>query len=315
MLKKLLSAFKKYGIIGALKKRTRRFLGIEKQQEAIDSLYYFMNTYLLDASSLPPAKDPDLRVMQKCDSILLQIFDKICSKHNLTYWIDFGTLLGGMRHRGFIPWDDDMDVSMLRKDYDQLLVILKSELDSDFDIIDYGNRIGIGYMHNKTGIWCDVFPVDEYVASKNEEVAINNLKKDLRKYRKFYEKNFHKLSYEELQRSKKKIIKSSDKDGTTIIYHGREFDHQHPNAFYTNDEIFPLSTITFEGAVFPAPQKTHEYLSKIFGVNYMQIPRGGILHHDMGRGPLSTWAKKNSVNMIEVLSSLEQFLSAMTIQK
>lgn len=58
--------------------------------------------------------------------IMLQILcatDKICTEHHLTYWLEGGTLLGAVRHHGFIPWDDDMDISMPRKDYEQFLKI------------------------------------------------------------------------------------------------------------------------------------------------------------------------------------------------
>lgn len=49
---------------------------------------------------------------------LLRVFDEICRKNNLKYWLDGGTLIGAIRHNGFIPWDDDIDVAMLSDDYE-----------------------------------------------------------------------------------------------------------------------------------------------------------------------------------------------------
>ncbi|EYE54801.1 LicD family protein, partial [Bacteroides fragilis] len=70
----------------------------------------------------------DLRKLQYRMLELLEVLDKICKKHNLPYWLEGGTLLGAVRHGGFIPWDDDLDVQMLRSDYKKLLKILPKEL-------------------------------------------------------------------------------------------------------------------------------------------------------------------------------------------
>src|SRR4028118_681017 len=76
----------------------------------------------------------DLRRAQKRMLEILDVFDAICRKHNINYWLISGTLLGARRHGGFIPWDDDLDVAVLRSDYEKLLSILKDELPSNLKL-------------------------------------------------------------------------------------------------------------------------------------------------------------------------------------
>ncbi|MDF2567311.1 MAG: LicD Protein, partial [Oscillospiraceae bacterium] len=68
-----------------------------------------------------------LDAAKKMEVEVLALFDRICKKHNIPYYISYGTLLGAVRHKGFIPWDDDTDVSLLRKDYEKVLKILPEE--------------------------------------------------------------------------------------------------------------------------------------------------------------------------------------------
>lgn len=72
-------------------------------------------------------------------------FDEICRSENIAYWIDSGTLLGAVRHRGFIPWDDDMDVGMMREDIDKLKNVISQY--SDFEVTD-NYRVFEGPHHN-----------------------------------------------------------------------------------------------------------------------------------------------------------------------
>lgn len=108
-------------------------------------------------------------------SILLR-FDYFCKEHNLNYFLSGGTLLGAIRHQGFIPWDDDIDVCMPRPDYEKFIkifdaknenLLVKSYSNGTFSapftkIIDLNTKVRSIYISNEeqTGLWIDIFPVD-----------------------------------------------------------------------------------------------------------------------------------------------------------
>lgn len=83
--------------------------------------------------------DQKLKAVQDVTYDILKDFDEFCSKHNLTYYISYGTLIGAVRHQDFIPWDDDIDVSMPREDYDKLLNELSNELPEHLSLQHYKN--------------------------------------------------------------------------------------------------------------------------------------------------------------------------------
>ena len=77
----------------------------------------------------------DNEILKKLRNVELQILDQvveICKKHNLKYILTAGTLIGAVRHKGFIPWDDDIDIALPRKDFNKLINICQSELDDKF---------------------------------------------------------------------------------------------------------------------------------------------------------------------------------------
>ena len=84
-----------------------------------------------DAKALKERFNPEgslLRRQQNRMTEMLVFIDGVCRKHNIKYWLCSGTLLGCIRHGGYIPWDDDLDIEMLREDYLKLLKVLPSEL-------------------------------------------------------------------------------------------------------------------------------------------------------------------------------------------
>ena len=74
----------------------------------------------------------NLRKLQLIELELLIEFDRICRKNNIRYTLTGGTLLGAVRHGGFIPWDDDADVSMLRREYEKFKKVCEIELDDKY---------------------------------------------------------------------------------------------------------------------------------------------------------------------------------------
>ncbi len=103
--------------------------------------------------------------------------DEVCRKHNIDYSLGGGSLLGAIRHKGYIPWDDDIDLMLTRKNYEALLTQLMEELPSYYSLIYYkvretylpfaklyDNRTGftslLDTLNKGTGIFVDIFPMD-----------------------------------------------------------------------------------------------------------------------------------------------------------
>lgn len=122
----------------------------------------------------------DLRKLQLEELNILDEFVRICEENNLRYYSLGGTLLGSIRHKGFIPWDDDVDVAMPRKDYDIFLKLSKEKFIKGFEVITYENDENYRYpwarmiTHNMKIInhmanipreefaWIDIIPLDGF---------------------------------------------------------------------------------------------------------------------------------------------------------
>ncbi|MCD8122922.1 MAG: LicD family protein [Clostridiales bacterium] len=135
--------------------------------------------------------DYGLTKVHEANLKILKEIDRICRKYQLRYMLDAGTLLGAVRHQGFIPWDDDADVAFLRQDYDAFLKVAKRELPDTMELVmpwsyrdgkaffDFTARIiyknsrthedseEMNYYGGKLNhLWVDLFTIDELPASR-----------------------------------------------------------------------------------------------------------------------------------------------------
>lgn len=137
-----------------------------------------------------------IKEMQKIELDILKFIVEICKKNNLMYFLTDGTLIGAVRHKGFIPWDDDLDISMPRPDYNKFLKIMKKEkgryqikcvehskkkynyafakvVDTKTQLIEEDK-----FQGEELGLWVDVFPIDGLGndREKAEEIIRSNKK-------------------------------------------------------------------------------------------------------------------------------------------
>lgn len=251
---------------------------------------------------------PDqLRNMQLTELEMLVEFDRVCRKYNIKYIIGYGTLLGAVRHKGFIPWDDDADVEMLREDYEKFKRIA-NDLDEDicyFQCHDnepeylwgYGklrhtNTVCVrgGQEHAKwrTGIFIDVFPVDDIPKSMFGQIIQDVYCFFIRKILyshigKYSAKGIKKVTYsilakipvERAYRYLKKYISKSKNtsDNNVRILMFPLMKKQKEDEYWGFSKNFYLERelYEFEGYKLFGPKDYDDYLRKCYG-DYMVLP-------------------------------------------
>ena len=241
---------------------------------------------LTDFSRYNP-KGSSLRRDQKELLRMLKVVDEICRDNGLRWWLSSGTLLGAARHKGFIPWDDDIDIVLLREDYLKLEKILCQLQDDEFVYhcmwtdVDYVNLYGKfrkreGRVQVKSrrydyykwaGIGMDIFAIEK----------INGFSASAAN---FFYRTFQKLtSHIGNARLRHFAVRMIQFVNLRLIFPGLRIigkinpaEEYHytlgsgwPKHTFFMRNVFPLAEAEFEGEMMPVPKDMHEYLDIVYG--------------------------------------------------
>ena len=129
-----------------------------------DALRYTVQAYTdrfdIQSDFISDSYSGKLEVLRKIQLDMLREFDRICRKHDIKYFLSGGSMLGAARHGGYIPWDDDVDVAMLREEYVKLKAVIAAELDESFSYQSWTNRNGYHFFFDR------ITAKDTYFASR-----------------------------------------------------------------------------------------------------------------------------------------------------
>jgi len=237
---------------------------------------------------------------------ILDYIVDICLKNNLTYFLIGGTLLGAVRHKGFIPWDDDLDIAMPRKDYNIFIDICAKELDGKFIlhcgktdkkyIFEYAKirnkytilEQAVEQHHNykfSKGVWVDVFPLDnakeEYRLPQVMQAGIFKIVKIIieGKNKFFYKKILLKkiigkifffIETSTLLKLQEKIMQLN-KDELSKYFVSLGSSYSYKKETVEKKRYFPARELEFEGKLYKVPNDYDYILKKVYG-NYMKLP-------------------------------------------
>jgi lipopolysaccharide cholinephosphotransferase len=224
---------------------------------------------------------------------LLKIIDSVCKENNIEYWLIGGTLLGAVRHKGFIPWDDDIDINVPAEDYHRLIAALNTESKTNKNIFLYfehndvpkftlerfaSTKIIMQRGRQTLACFLDIEPARIIKRSdknhdtnilKTAEYFIFGRALDDTKIDKKYLKNTLKSAI----KAKKKFTKYFHSDYLPTCNHkGLESIVSSGASYFPYQDIFPLQSITFEGFKTFAPNNLKGYLRVTYGKKYMSIP-------------------------------------------
>ena len=244
-------------------------------------------------------------IQQRCFG-MLHFVDEICRREGLTYWLSGGTLLGAVRHGGFIPWDDDADLMMPRPDYERFLKLAAGYCDDDYAVVDpyrckdyaqpwarvwdLKTRVDLSPMvkYGSENLFLDIFPVDGLPANR----ALSELHFKRIRLRDILLKCSRKADLwgdERLKGLKRVLMWATsvlpsntyarwlDRFCAGIGFEGAKYAGACVITHYGSRERMPAEVfrgsaeVTFCGEKFPAPAGWDTYLRGLYG-DYMQLP-------------------------------------------
>lgn len=256
-------------------------------------------------------QDNELLKIQDIELEILLEFDQVCKKKEIDYFLDYGTLLGAVRHKGFIPWDDDIDVGMTRENYEKFIEISQKDLGSQYFLESYSTEEKCPYLFSKVrknntiymewchrnlkmhhGIYIDIFPYDIVPMDDREYNTLLKLYKRLKKcyiYKVVPEcttapkKSIRWVIKAVLRRCLHYCMFFVNRNALFNKIYSLSISYQQSNSHYLqclcepntqkihNNLIYPLKSIKFEGHDFPVPNNVDEYLKILYG-DYQVLP-------------------------------------------
>lgn len=239
--------------------------------------------------------DTILRQCQLTELYLLDVFVEICEKYKLTYFLDSGTLLGAVRHKGFIPWDDDLDLCMPRKDYRVFLKVAAKELPDGILLIP-STACGRTHVHaklrdcssffcekdtsveNPSGIFIDIFPFERspkvpcwigFPLLKTMGIAagslVGNLKAPKHSIFGLIKCVVMSVCWFALFNALKIPYVILRLICPTVWRYSPELGSCIYHEGFPSEVVFPLSTVEFEGRCYAAPHNVERYLTTVYG--------------------------------------------------